>query len=217
MSEAHAASKMSDLRRRPASLKPRKIETAARAAKIVGESLRDIRRRQGHSLDTLALESGVSRAMLGQIETGKSVPTITVLWKIADALGVPVAQLIADPDAPLFQVVRKAESPAVSTGSGQFETRLLAPNDDPSELSFSEKRIAPGHREQLSARRWRGRISLVVGRGAVEITVAEQAAVALSEGDAILFSAALAHVIANCTSEASTLYLVAAPQRNGRG
>ena len=192
---------MSDFRtRRPASLKPRKIETAARVAKIVGESLRDIRRRQGHSLDTLALASGVSRAMLGQIETGKSVPTITVLWKIADALGVPVAQLIADPDAPLFQVLRKAESPAVSTGSGRFETRLLAPQDDPSELTFSEIRIAPGHREQLSARRWPARSASSSARGAVEITVAEQAAVSLSEGDAIFFSAALAHVIANCTS-----------------
>ena len=208
---------MSDFRtRRPASLKPRKTETAARVAKIVGESLRDIRRRQGHSLDTLALASGVSRAMLGQIETGKSVPTITVLWKIADALGVPMAQLIADPDAPHFQVLRKAESPAVSDSSGRFETRSLAPQDDPSESTFSEIRIAPGHQEQLSARRWPARLSLVVARGTVEVSIAQQPAVRLTEGDAIFFSASLPHMIANCTDEESILYLLAAPQRNGR-
>jgi transcriptional regulator with XRE-family HTH domain len=216
MSEAHAVSKMSDFRQRPASLKPRKTETAARVAQIVGDRLRDIRRRQGHSLDTLALASGVSRAMLGQIETGKSVPTITVLWKIADALGVPMAQLIADPDAPHFQVLRKAESPAISNGTGRFETRSLAPEDDPSEPAFSEIRIAPDHREQLSARRWPARLSLVVARGTIEVSIAQQPPVRLSEGDTIFFSASLPHVIANCTDEESILYLLAAPQRNGR-
>ena len=217
MSEAHAASQMSDFRtRRPASLKPRKSETAAHVAKIVGERLRDIRRRQGHSLDTLALASGVSRAMLGQIETGKSVPTITVLWKIADALGVPMAQLIADPDAPHFQVLRKAESPAVSDSSGRFATRSLAPQDDPSQATLSEIRIAAGHQEQLSARRWPARLSLIVARGTVEVSIAQQPAVRLTEGDAIFFSASLPHVVANCTDEESILYLLAAPQRNGR-
>ena len=208
---------MSDFRtRRPASLKPRKSETAAHVAKIVGERLRDIRRRQGHSLDTLALASGVSRAMLGQIETGKSVPTITVLWKIADALGVPMALLIADPDAPHFQVLRKAESPAVSDSSGRFVTRSLAPQDDPSQSTLSEIRIAAGHQEQLSARRWPARLSLIVARGTVEVAIAQQPAVRLTEGDAIFFSASLPHIVANCTGDESILYLLAAPQRNGR-
>jgi DNA-binding XRE family transcriptional regulator len=43
---------------------------------IVGSNLRRLRRRQGHSLERLAQLSGVSRAMLGQIETGK--PTINL-------------------------------------------------------------------------------------------------------------------------------------------
>lgn len=208
---------MSNFRtRRPATLKPKKIEIAARVAKIVGESLREIRRRQGHSLDTLALASGVSRAMLGQIETGKSVPTITVLWKIADALGVSVTQLIGDPEAPRVQVLRKGEGPSVATSAGRFETRALAPVDDPSELTFSELRIAAGHNEHVAARRWPARLTLVVARGAVEITVAQSEPVVLTEGDAIVFSAAVAHAITNSGQDESILYLVLSPQRNGR-
>ena len=53
---------------------------------IVGANLRRLRKAQGHSLERLAELSGVSRAMLGQIETGKSVPTVSLLWKVADAL-----------------------------------------------------------------------------------------------------------------------------------
>ena len=64
------------------------LDSATQVAKLVGDSLRTIRRQQGHSLDTLARASGVSRAMLGQIETGKSAPTITLLWKVSKALGV---------------------------------------------------------------------------------------------------------------------------------
>src|SRR5262249_34912572 len=62
-------------------------------AAIVGENLRRLRTRQGHSLERLAKLSGVSRAMLSQIELGRSVPTIAVLWKITHALGVPFAAL----------------------------------------------------------------------------------------------------------------------------
>lgn len=51
-----------------------------------GQNLRRIRTRRGYSLDRLAKIAGVSRAMLGQIETGKSSPTLSILSKIALAL-----------------------------------------------------------------------------------------------------------------------------------
>lgn len=48
---------------------------------LVGNNLRRLRTCRGHSLERLAKLSGVSRAMLGQIELGRSVPTITLLWR----------------------------------------------------------------------------------------------------------------------------------------
>src|SRR5688572_24249654 len=56
---------------------------------IVGGNVKRFRAERGWSLQRLADESGVSRAMLGQIELEQSAPTINVLWKIATALGVP--------------------------------------------------------------------------------------------------------------------------------
>ena len=46
----------------------------------LGRNLRRLRTRQGLSLERLARLSGVSRAMLGQIELGRSAPTITAPW-----------------------------------------------------------------------------------------------------------------------------------------
>lgn len=49
----------------------------------VGERLRARRKALGWSLDRCATATGVSKAMLGQIERGESSPTIATLWKIA--------------------------------------------------------------------------------------------------------------------------------------
>ncbi|SIE94010.1 transcriptional regulator [Mycobacteroides abscessus subsp. abscessus] len=54
--------------------------------KNIGENLRNIRRSRGLSLDMAAEATGVSKAMLGQIERGESNPTVTTLWKIASGL-----------------------------------------------------------------------------------------------------------------------------------
>ena len=71
----------------------------AKLSIVVGENLRRLRRKHGFSLDQLAHFSGVSRAMLGQIETGKSAPTINLLARIAEALNVSVPSLISHPEA----------------------------------------------------------------------------------------------------------------------
>ena len=49
----------------------------------IAERLRALRRERGWSLDAAARETGVSKAMLGQIERGESSPTVATLWKIA--------------------------------------------------------------------------------------------------------------------------------------
>ena len=60
----------------------------------LGPNLRRLRSQRGLSLERLARRSGVSRAMLSQIELGQSAPTINVLWKVARALEVPFSGLI---------------------------------------------------------------------------------------------------------------------------
>jgi len=182
----------------------------------VGESLREIRRRQGHSLDTLAKASGVSRAMLGQIETGKSAPTVTLLWKIAKALDVPVARLIAPSEGESCEIERKAAARILAASGGRFQSRAIARSDGATEPVLKELRIAPGHRERIAAARTPAHLTLVVGRGTVDIAIAGQAATRLAEGDAVFFSSMHEHVLSNGGTEEGILYLVTAPARSCR-
>src|SRR5881409_3494887 len=85
---------------------------------VVGENLRRLRTDRGLSLEKLAQASGVSRAMLGQIELGQSAPTINVLWKIAQALDVSFSALIAAPRAGETLVLRASEARRLTSQDG---------------------------------------------------------------------------------------------------
>jgi XRE family transcriptional regulator, regulator of sulfur utilization len=52
-------------------------------SKHIALTLKALRKERGWSLDKTAQETGVSKAMLGQIERQESSPTIATLWKIA--------------------------------------------------------------------------------------------------------------------------------------
>ncbi len=61
----------------------------------VGKNLKDLRSDRGWSLDKTSKETGVSKAMLGQIERGESSPTVAKLWQIATGFGVSLSSLIS--------------------------------------------------------------------------------------------------------------------------
>ena len=64
--------------------------TSAHIAKV----LRSRRAERGWSLDRAAQETGVSKAMLGQIERGESSPTVATLWKIATGFSASLSSFL---------------------------------------------------------------------------------------------------------------------------
>lgn len=60
-----------------------------------GKVLRDYRTKAGHSQEGLADLAGCDRTFIGMLERGQRQPTLETLFKIADALGVTPAALVA--------------------------------------------------------------------------------------------------------------------------
>src|SRR5512139_3780201 len=56
----------------------------------VGSRLRELRQERGFSLRNLARISGLSTNALSMIERSRTSPSVSTLYKIADALGVPI-------------------------------------------------------------------------------------------------------------------------------
>ena len=63
-------------------------------AQQVAHHLKTTRQAQGLSLDATAKLTGVSKAMLGQIERRESSPTIATLWKIATGLNTSFSSFL---------------------------------------------------------------------------------------------------------------------------
>lgn len=146
--------------------------------------------------------------MLGQIETGKSVPTISLLWKVATALDVPFAALIAARHSEGTVVLRRDRAKVLASNEGSFTSRALFPFDGERKVEFYELRLAPFHREYAEAHAAGTRENLVVVRGTVEIVPAGEGPKVLAEGDAILFEADRPHIYRNLGSSEAVLYLV---------
>tara|TARA_R110001583_G_scaffold25250_4_gene91557 strand:+ start:19954 stop:20496 length:543 start_codon:yes stop_codon:yes gene_type:complete len=65
---------------------------------IIGKQLKTARATNGWSLDATYQKTGVSKAMLGQIERGESSPTIAKLWKIANGFELPISFFLSPID-----------------------------------------------------------------------------------------------------------------------
>ncbi|WP_436876515.1 helix-turn-helix domain-containing protein [Siccibacter turicensis] len=59
--------------------------------------LKQLRQSRGLSLTQAAELTGVSKAMLGQIERNESSPTVATLWKIATGFNVPLSEFLVTP------------------------------------------------------------------------------------------------------------------------
>jgi transcriptional regulator with XRE-family HTH domain len=62
----------------------------------VGKNVRRLRQQKGLTQEELAFEAEIDLTYMGGIERGKRNPSLLVMARIADALGVPLPKLIAD-------------------------------------------------------------------------------------------------------------------------
>lgn len=182
-------------------------DQATDLAPVVGANLRRLRTRRGLSLERLAQISGVSRAMLGQIELGQSAPTINVLWKIARALEVTFSALISARTQSGALVLRSADSKLLTSKDRSFSSRALFPFDEPRRVEFYELRLAGGSVEDADAHPPGTTENLVVTAGTIEIDVAGDTH-RLEAGDSILFEADTPHAYRNPGKVESVMYLV---------
>ncbi len=183
-------------------------EGPAKLSAIVGENLRRLRRRQGLSLEQLAVVSGVSRAMLGQIETGKSAPTINLLGRIAEALKVSVASLISNSGTGGTLIVARDKATIVASGEGGFVGRALFQWGDPQRVEIYDVTVGPLHDETFPALPPGTKKNLVIVSGDLEVSVGGDFPARLCTGDAILFNADAPHRIFNPNDTEAKAFLV---------
>jgi transcriptional regulator with XRE-family HTH domain len=184
-----------------------RLESEEDLAPAVGVNLRRLRIKRGLSLARLAERSGVSRAMLSQIELGRSAPTITLLWKVARALDVTFSALIARPALVAPRVLTATAAKLLTNQERTFTSRALFPVGEPRRTEFYELRLRSGG-EEIAHPHPPGTVeNLVVAVGSAELTVGTTI-YRLQNGDAILFAADVDHAYRNRGNVSAVMYLV---------
>ena len=87
---------------------PRKPGSAALARRL-GSRIRALREEVGIKQEKLAWDADLNKGFLSQIEAGKRMPSVPVLFRLAREMGVEVADLVAlDSKNPRLQVLNAA-------------------------------------------------------------------------------------------------------------
>ena len=160
----------------------------------IANALRVLRNGRGWSLDRTAQETGVSKAMLGQIERCESSPTIATLWKIASGFQTSLSSLIepAPVGSPDGVIRRSVEALRKQPAPDGMLVAVLFPYAPQFGFELFELTLLPGY-ERLSEAHEPGVTEhVIVLRGPMEVLV-EGEWIELGEGEAVRFAADRPH------------------------
>lgn len=113
-------------------------------AAALSRNVRALRLGRHLTLDALATQAGISRGMLVQVEQGRTNPSLATLCRLANALGVPLPQLLDVGKPALVRVVGRDDNVVLWEGENGGEGRMLTASDEPLPLELWEFRLAPG-------------------------------------------------------------------------
>jgi transcriptional regulator with XRE-family HTH domain len=107
---------------------PETLETDLKAeqeSNALGRRIRTLRKTQDRTLDSLAQEIGLTKGYLSKVETGRQIPPLGTLSKLAKALGTDLAAFVEtesrqDPEYRGVSVVRAQERRHVVRGATSF-------------------------------------------------------------------------------------------------
>lgn len=165
----------------------------------VGQALRDLRQQRGWSLDQTAKATGVSKAMLGQIERGESSPTVATLWKIAGGFDTSLSALI-EPQQAINSRVRSVATLRQRPTEDEMLIAPLFPYDPQLGFELLELTLLPDY-ERHSDPHASGVIEhLIVISGTLEL-LQQGSWLTLEQGSAIRFAADLPHGYRNLSNQ----------------
>ena len=176
---------------------------------MIGKTILRIRNSQNLTLNVLSERSGVSKAMLSQIETDKVNPTVATVWKIAQGLGVEIHDLLSggNDQRKKFHVNRYENITTLDTDEEGVLIHVLSPLSMVEDLelymltfetwtSLNSDPHFPNSEEFLTV--IKGTVSVQAGNNETE----------LKKGDFIAYHCDVPHAIRNTGAGKAVVHLV---------
>jgi len=165
----------------------------------VGQQLQTLRQRRGLSQRRLAHLAGVSNATVSLIEHGKTDPSMGLLRKILDSLGVSFAEFFTA-DTRTAEKYFYARDELSEIGSGPISYLQVGSDLSDGQLQILYERYQPGADTGQSMLSHDAEEGGIVLQGRLEVTVGEKVQV-LTAGGAYRFDSRLPHRFRNTGKE----------------
>ena len=177
------------------------------------QRIKDLRTTRRWTLEQLAATSGVSRSMISQIERQQVNPTFHVAYRIAQALGVSLSELVDDVhDETAIETIRADDPHYHFRHDRSHSLRTLYPMHLEKGVEFYELKLPPSGALQSEPHIAGTREFLTVQKGQVRVIAGNSEAV-LSAGDSARYLADLPHSIENAGRGEAIAFLVAIYRR----
>ncbi len=185
---------------------------------LIGGNIRRLRKEAGITMDVLAERSGVSKAMLSQIESEKVNPTVATVWKIAQGLAVDINELLAGSTGPVrkFHVTTRDDITVLDSDEEGLHISVLTPIQLVEDLEMYLLTFKAGGALRSAPHFPRTEEFLTVISGAVRVRAGERDAV-LTEGDFIRYQCDVDHDIENTFQGESRVHMVVRFQKRSMG
>lgn len=173
---------------------------------ILSQRLKSLRNEQGWSLDQTSNETGVSKAMLGQIERGESNPTIATLWKIAKGFHMSLSYFIeeefTDPSTP---EIREANQLRQQLAKDAMLVAPLFPFEPKFGFELFELTVPPGYERNSEPHDKGVTEHVIVVEGEMEVLI-DRAWTRLKAGSATRFPADKPHGYRNLSERTAVIH-----------
>lgn len=174
----------------------------------LGRRVKKLRAQRGWSLEELAAASGVSRSMLSEIERENANPTLSVTYRIAQAFGLTLHDLIETAQsASSIQVIRAADRAQIFRSDRQCQIRTLSPLNLEKDAEFYEVILREDGALRSQPHYEGTREFVTVGEGSVRLESGADTD-QLGKGDSATYRADVPHAIVNAGAGEAIVFLV---------
>jgi len=177
----------------------------------ISKRIKEYRLEKRLTVQELADKSGVSKGLISQIENGRSIPSLPVLFSIIQSLEVALgdffSNIASSLDEPAVIIRKKSEYESFQKENaiGFFYHRILVKNLFPTTIDIVLFELQKkSHRELVSTDAFEYKYMI---KGSVEYEINGNTYV-LEEGDSLFFDGRLPHVPRNIGKDTAIMLIV---------
>lgn len=178
---------------------------------LIGKNIQKLRVARNLTLNVLSERSGVSKAMLSQIESNKVNPTVATVWKIARGLSVDLQDLLNTDSAEKRTFLVNPTSTETTAKLEAMENgvliRVLSPLNMVEDmemymLTFPPNSSLPSEPHFAGTQEF-----LTIIKGQVNVKAGENSA-DLRKGDFLIYHCDIEHTITNDSNQVAVVHMV---------